>query len=58
MDWPRLAETFTPILLAVCGWYIRTVATELRKIGLDLAVAVQRIEDHDRRITRLEHSGP
>ncbi len=57
MEWTRLAETFTPILLAVCGWYIRTVASELRKIGLDLAVAVQRIEDHDKRISRLEHFG-
>ena len=41
-------------LIAMGVYYLQTISSELKELGKTLAVAVSRVDDHERRIEVLE----
>ena len=53
-SWQVVATVLGGILLSVIAWEVSRAVDSLREIERTLAVAVQRVEDHERRIGNLE----
>lgn len=53
-SWQVIATVFGGMLLSVIAWQITRVVETLEDIDKSLAVAVQRIEEHERRLQNLE----
>lgn len=51
---PSLTETLTPYILTAILGLMGWIATNIAGIRESLAVAVTKVEDHDRRISNLE----
>ncbi len=54
----KLLDWLVPALLAVASWHLKCISDEMKDMGRTLAVAVERVEQHERRISHLERSGP
>lgn len=50
----QVLQWILPFLLSYVAYAMKDIGSELRNISTSLAVAVQRVEDHDRRIANLE----
>lgn len=50
----QVLQWILPLLLSYTAYAMKDIGTELRSISTSLAVAVQRVEEHDRRIANLE----
>lgn len=50
----RIAEWTVPVLMAAATYSLQQINSEMSEISKSLAVAVQKIEDHDRRLENLE----
>lgn len=53
-SWQVVATALGGILLSLIAWEVSRAVDSLREIEKTLAVAVQRVEDHERRIGNLE----
>ncbi len=49
-----LRDKILAALIALGVYYLQTISRELQDLGKTLAVAVQRVDDHERRIEILE----
>ncbi len=45
-------------LIALGVYYLQTISTELKELGKTLAVAVSRVDDHERRLEVIEKELP
>lgn len=54
VTWSVVASTLGGLLLGIIAWECNRATRQLEDIARTLAVAVQRVEDHDRRLQNLE----
>lgn len=53
-----LRDKLLAALIALGVYYLQTISQELKELGKTLAVAVARVDDHERRLEILERHHP
>lgn len=52
----KFADYVLPALIGAGIYYLQTIAVDVRDMSKALAVSIEKIEQHDRRITTIEHN--
>ncbi len=54
----KINDYVVPVCLGTAIYFLQSISVELKEMGKSLVVAVSKIDDHEKRIDRLEQRYP